>query len=158
MIFGMVVLIFSQVVFRYLFNRPLAWTEELSRHFMIWAAFLGAAVAYRKKAHIGVEFLVAKLRKPWQQWVERFVHLSCIGFASFITIYGSFVVKKTMSQLSSALGIPMGFIYASIPVGATLLVIFAVEKLLHLPTPQEDPSKSHHEGKVSYLERSNRTD
>lgn len=149
MIFGMVVLIFNQVVFRYLFNRPLAWTEELSRHLMIWAAFLGAAVAYRKKAHIGVDVLVKKFSKPWQRRVEGFVHLACLGFASFIVLYGSSVVKKTMNQLSSALSIPMGYIYASIPVGAALIGIFAVEKLFHLSTQQEDRPKPHHEKEAS---------
>jgi len=127
---GMVCLIFAQVLFRYLLNHPLAWTEELSRHFMIWAAFLGAAIAYRKKAHLGVDALVLQFSPRWQGVMVWFVHLVSIMFAGFLVYYGIAIVKKTMHQLSSALGIPMGYIYASIPVGAAILLLFAVEKLL----------------------------
>ena len=126
---GMVVLIFSQVLFRYLFNQPIAWTEELSRHFMIWAALLGAAVAYRKKAHLGVDVLVQQFSLQWQEAVVWFVHLMSIFFSGFLVYFGIAIVKKTMNQLSSALTIPMGYIYASIPVGAAIILVFAVEKL-----------------------------
>lgn len=127
---GMVFLIFAQVLFRYVLNHPLAWTEELSRHFMIWAAFLGAAIAYRKKAHLGVDVLVLQFSPRWQGVMVWFVHLVSILFAGFLVYYGIDIVKKTMHQLSSALGIPMGYIYASIPVGAAIILLFAVEKLL----------------------------
>ena len=127
---GMVVLIFSQVLFRYLFNQPIAWTEELSRHFMIWAALLGAAVAYRKKAHLGVDLLVMQFGPRWQEALVWFVHLTSIFFAGFLVYFGIAIVKKTMNQISSALTIPMGYIYASIPAGAAIMLVFAVEKLL----------------------------
>ena len=127
---GMVVLIFAQVLFRYLLNHPLAWTEELSRHFMIWAALLGAAVAYRKKAHLGVDVLVLQFGSRLQEAVAWFVHLMAILFSGFLVYFGIAIVRKTMNQLSSALTIPMGYIYASIPVGAAIILLFAVEKLL----------------------------
>lgn len=129
LIVGMVFLIFGQVVFRYALNHPLAWTEELSRHFMVWAAFLGAAVGYRKKAHMGVDILVAQLAVPSRRTVERLVHIATAGFALFLVYQGGLVVSKTMQQLSSALTIPMGYIYASVPVGGALMAAFALEKL-----------------------------
>jgi TRAP-type C4-dicarboxylate transport system permease small subunit len=129
LIVGMVLLIFSQVVFRYALNHPLAWTEELSRHFMVWAAFLGAAVGYRKKAHMGVDILVAHLAPPSRRVVERMAHIATAGFAGFLLYQGGAVVSKTMQQLSSALTIPMGYIYASVPVGGALMAVFALEKL-----------------------------
>lgn len=129
LIVGMVLLIFGQVIFRYLLNHPLAWTEELSRHFMVWAAFLGAAVAYRKKAHMGVDLLVARLPAPSRRAVERLVHMAAAGFATFLVYQGGLVVDKTMQQFSSALTIPMGYVYASVPVGGALMAAFALEKL-----------------------------
>jgi TRAP-type C4-dicarboxylate transport system permease small subunit len=35
-----------------------------------------------------------------------------------------------MRQFSSAIRIPMGYIYAAIPVGSTLILLFAIEKLV----------------------------
>src|SRR4030042_3329311 len=70
LIAGMVVLIAMQVCFRYALNEPLAWTEEVARHLMIWSALLGAAGAYRRKGHLGMDILVMHLPRHWQRAVE----------------------------------------------------------------------------------------
>jgi TRAP-type transport system small permease protein len=142
LILGMVLLIFGQVIFRYLLNQPLAWTEELSRHFMVWAAFLGAAVAYRRKAHMGVDILVARLPIPYRRAIQRLVHIATAGFAVFLVYQGGLVVGKTMQQLSSALTIPMGYVYASVPAGGALMAIFALEKLWDSRAKAADPKAS----------------
>lgn len=121
---GMVALISIQVGFRYVLNRPLSWTEEVARHLMIWAAFLGAAVAYRRKGHLGMDMLVTQFNKRWQGLVEEFVHLLSIWFFGLLVFYGIPLVEKTMRQFSSAIRIPMGYIYASIPVGSALILLF----------------------------------
>ena len=46
----MVVAVGYQVVARYAFAAPPAWTEEVARHAMIWAGLLGATVAYKSNA------------------------------------------------------------------------------------------------------------
>jgi TRAP-type C4-dicarboxylate transport system permease small subunit len=129
LIAGMVVLIASQVGFRYVLNEPLAWTEEVARHLMVWAGLLGAAVAYRRKGHLGMDILVMHLGKPWQRIVEMILQALSIGFFGILVIHGIPLVGRTMGQLSSAIRIPMGYIYASIPVGSALILLFAVEKI-----------------------------
>lgn len=136
---GMVVLITAQVAFRYVLNQPLAWTEEVARHLMIWAALLGAAMAYRRKAHLGMDLLVRLATPAWRRRIETLVHLLSLGFFLLLLVTGIPLVEKTMRQFSSAIRIPMGFIYASIPVGAGLVILFAVEKLLLLFAPEPAP-------------------
>jgi len=46
----MLLSVLLQVVARYIFNSPPAWTEELARYAMIWAAMTGAAMAYYRGA------------------------------------------------------------------------------------------------------------
>ena len=50
-----------EVVSRYILNVSLAWSEEIARHLFIWASFLGAGVALKRGAHIGVDSLVTRL-------------------------------------------------------------------------------------------------
>ncbi|MGI3164414.1 TRAP transporter small permease [Pseudooceanicola sp. 200-1SW] len=38
-----------QVVARYIFQQPPAWTEELARYAMIWAGLLGATMSYKRR-------------------------------------------------------------------------------------------------------------
>jgi TRAP-type C4-dicarboxylate transport system permease small subunit len=129
LIAAMVVLIASQVGFRYGLNEPLAWTEEVARHLMIWAGLLGAAVAYRRKGHLGMDILVMHLGKPLQRKVEVVLQLLSLGFFGILVIHGIPLVGRTMGQFSSAIRIPMGYIYASIPFGSALILLFAVEKI-----------------------------
>src|SRR5438045_2320249 len=58
---AMVVLVFSNVVLRYVFNSGIAISEELSRWLLVWLTFLGAIVALRQHAHLGVDTLVRTL-------------------------------------------------------------------------------------------------
>src|SRR4030095_13640276 len=57
----MVVLVFSNVVLRYVFNSGIATSGELSRLLLVWLTFLGAIVALREHAHLGVDSLVRAL-------------------------------------------------------------------------------------------------
>src|SRR6266702_7218851 len=57
----MVVLVFGNVVLRYGFNSGIAISEELSRWLLVWLTFLGAIVALRQHAHLGVDTLVRAL-------------------------------------------------------------------------------------------------
>ena len=138
LIAGMVVLIAAQVGFRYALNEPLAWTEEVARHLMIWAGLLGAAVAYRHKGHLGMDILVMHLSKPWRRGVEMIVQALSIGFFGILVIHGIPLVERTMRQFSSAIRIPMGYIYASIPVGSALILLFAMEGIVRVWSDQED--------------------
>ena len=139
LIAGMVILIATQVGFRYVLNEPLAWTEEVARHLMIWSALLGAAVAYRRKGHLGMDILVMHFNRRWQGFVEIALQILSIGFFGILVLHGVPLVERTMRQLSSAIRIPMGYVYASIPVGSALVLLFAVERLLRTREEQREP-------------------
>ncbi|HSI58625.1 MAG TPA: TRAP transporter small permease [Ideonella sp.] len=57
----MVVLVFGNVVLRYGFNSGITVSEEVSRWLFIWVTFLGAVVALREHAHLGVDMVVQRL-------------------------------------------------------------------------------------------------
>ena len=57
----MVVLVFGNVVLRYGFNSGITVSEELSRWAFVWLTFIGAAVALRENAHLGMETVVSRL-------------------------------------------------------------------------------------------------
>src|SRR3569833_3316251 len=71
----MVVLIFGNVVLRYAFNSGFAWAEELSRLMFVWLIFLGAILALRRHAHLGVEILQARLPRGARRACALFSHL-----------------------------------------------------------------------------------
>jgi TRAP-type C4-dicarboxylate transport system permease small subunit len=61
LMFGMVVLVFGNVVLRYAFNSGITVSEEVSRWLFIWMTFLGAVVLLKDRKHLGTDMLVGRL-------------------------------------------------------------------------------------------------
>jgi TRAP-type C4-dicarboxylate transport system permease small subunit len=61
LLLGMVLMVFGNVVLRYVFNSGIVVSEELSRFFFVWLTFIGAVVAMRDGAHLGMDTYVRKL-------------------------------------------------------------------------------------------------
>jgi len=72
--------------------------------------------------------------------VEMILQVLAIGFFGILVIHGIPLVEHTMRQFSSAIRIPMGYIYASIPAGAALILLFAMERIVRVWSDQEDTS------------------
>jgi TRAP-type C4-dicarboxylate transport system permease small subunit len=81
---AMVVMVFGNVVLRYLFDTGIDVSEELSRYFFVWLTFIGAVVVGRENAHLGVETLVARLgekgRKVCMVLSDLFIIGCCVVF------------------------------------------------------------------------------
>ncbi len=57
----MVVLVFGNVVLRYVFNSGITVSEEVSRWMFVWLTFIGAIVALRGRGHLGTDLLLSHL-------------------------------------------------------------------------------------------------
>jgi len=63
LLFGMVVMVFGNVVLRYVFNSGLLVSEELSRFFFIWLVFVGGIVAMWDGSHIIIDSVTSRLTR-----------------------------------------------------------------------------------------------
>jgi TRAP-type C4-dicarboxylate transport system permease small subunit len=137
----MVLFIFSQVIARFVLNTPLSWTEELSRHIMIWMAFLSTAVAYRHGAHLSIDIISTHI-KPNARMILKLVFLAIIiTFLIYMLIFGIELTQRTYRQTSSSLQYPMSYIYLSIPSSAILMIIFSIEKIIYTIKAREEESR-----------------
>lgn len=123
MMFVMVIVVFLQVLFRFVIDSPLAWTEEMARYLLIWITFLGAAYAMSVKAHPGVEIVVEKLPKRLQKGVLVISTLLSILFFLILITQSIEMIQRSMIQTSPALHLPMGWVYTIIPVSSVLFLI-----------------------------------
>ena len=122
----MTVVVFLQVLYRYVFAQPLQWSEELARYLFVWLSILGAALALQKKGHFGLDLFFKMLSSR----SRRFVQIpACIlmGIVIFVILFeGVILVQKTALQQSPAMGISMSWAYASLPVGGALMAIHLI--------------------------------
>jgi TRAP-type C4-dicarboxylate transport system permease small subunit len=109
-----------QVIFRYVLKQPLPWSEELARFLFVWVVFLGSAVAIKEKAHVGLEYFVDQLKVSQRKIIYALAYILCMFMSIIICINGFNVVKSTLTQLSPAMQVPMGYVYFAIPLGFLL--------------------------------------
>jgi TRAP-type C4-dicarboxylate transport system permease small subunit len=119
----LVIAVFLQVVFRFILNQPLAWTEEMARYCLIWITFLGAAFAMSSRAHIGMEFFVNLFSLPVRKILYVIATIASLVFFLLMVVEGYDLAARSMSQLSPVLRIPMGAIYAVIPLSGFILIV-----------------------------------
>lgn len=119
----LVIAVFLQVIFRFVIQQPLAWTEELSRYCLVWLTFLGAAYAMSTKAHIGMEVFVKLFALSIQKVLYVIATIASLMFFLLMVVQGYDLAIQSMSQLSPVLRIPMGVIYAVIPLSGFILIV-----------------------------------
>ena len=119
----MAVLVFTNVVSRYVLNYSLIWVEELTRYLMVWVGFLGAGLVLRLGAHIAVEAF-QDLLPPRAARTLRvgIVVLLGITFAA-MTWLGMRYAAFAWDQETPVMNWNTGAIYLAIPIGSTLLLI-----------------------------------
>jgi TRAP-type C4-dicarboxylate transport system permease small subunit len=103
----------AQVFWRYVFNDPLIWSEELARYLFVWIAYLSAWLTWRHRAHIALD-AVTYLRSPVLEMVSaRVVEVLVLGFCAW-TFYANFrLLGLTVDQPSAVLELPMVYVYAA---------------------------------------------
>lgn len=116
-------LLFVNVVLRYVFKSSTSWAEELIRYLMIWITFVGGSVCVRKGAHIRMDFLMTLLPSWSHKWLDSAVYALAAAFCAALTLYGVKLVLFTikLKQTSPALCIPMWIPYLAVPIGSALM-------------------------------------
>jgi TRAP-type C4-dicarboxylate transport system permease small subunit len=130
----MVVLVFGNVVLRYVFNSGIATSEELSRWLLVWLTFLGAIVALRQHAHLGVDTLVRAL-PPRGRFICFVLSYLLMLYADWLLTLGSWKqAVLTYGDSAPASGISVGlFFYSSglvFGVSAAVILLYDLYRVL----------------------------
>ena len=126
-------IMFLQVIMRYVFKNTLSWPEEYSRYIFIWLAFIGMSYGIRYNCHVRIdifETIFPKLKTPMMV-------ISDIGFFLFCILlikpgYNSCIGMIASGQRSAAMEISMVWIYLAPMVGVILSPIRIIEKYIKI--------------------------
>lgn len=126
----MVVLVFGNVVLRYVFNSGIAVSEEISRWLMVWLTFLGAVVALREHSHLGIDTLVRAL-PPLGKRICFVLSYGLMIYADWLLLAGSWrQTLITAGDSAPASGLSVGIFYsAGIVFGVSAGVILVYDLL-----------------------------
>lgn len=119
------VILFAQVILRFVFDLGYSWMEEIARILFVWAIFLGAIVGMQRKLHIRVTagfLLLPKAFRPYAVLLGEFLLLAfCIAAAW----HGAQLVASTIRfefRLQST-GLSMAWPYGIMPISFGLQAV-----------------------------------
>ena len=119
----MVVAVFLQVIFRYVVNHPLSWSEELARYVFVWASMLGASMGIKKKTHFCLDALLKSFPPPIKKIIEVLLYAIMCILLVVLVYYGTQFSAELAIQTAPGLNISMAIPYAAIPVGGLLMLL-----------------------------------
>ena len=136
---AMVVMVFGNVVLRYLFESGILVSEELSRFLFLWLTFLGAVVVLRRGGHLGFDTVVQVLPRAGRL-LCRAVSSSLTLLACLVFLWGAWpLVEVNMGNASPVSGLPLGWAYASALVSGVGLSLLALADLALVLRGEEPP-------------------
>ena len=129
----LIVLTFLGVVWRYIFNAPFTWLEEVQTSCMVWIVFAGAGAAFRSGNHVAIEMIVDLMPKSMQKIMEILISLVVvvvIGYL-FMQSIGFIQVFVKSGRSTSMLHIPYIVVYGISLFSYVDMVISFIYSILH---------------------------
>jgi TRAP-type transport system small permease protein len=132
----LVLVIWFEVIQRYVFHLGFTWGEEFSRYVMIWAALLAVPVGAYRREHIGLEFILNWLSPSRRRLLRLTLDLIGLAFFLFLTSYGVGMAAGGRTQYATIFGMSMVVPFASVPVCGLLTSTQIVVTLLREWAPK----------------------
>jgi len=122
---GELVLVLANVAARVYFQRSFLWTDEVARLALSILAFIGGAVAYRRRDHAFVRVILSRLPSRGERGclaLADVVVLFVAGITGFVSID---FLGSSWSELTPIFQMPAALIALPLPIGMALLMLYA---------------------------------
>ena len=118
--------VFMQVVARYVFNSPPAWTEEVARYCQVWLVLLTSSICIRKGSHLAVDYLTHHLSVEWKKRMSIFSNSLIVIYLTAVLYFGFILLEVGKFQYSPAMEFKMYYLYLIFPIAYSLMLVEAV--------------------------------
>ena len=120
--------VFAQVISRYVFSKAITWTEELSTIAMVWAVYIGAAIAVRKLFHIRILVLIRLMPRPLALITVIIGDILFLLFCALMLRFGLEYLTLLWQRefVSPSLGIDQKYPHSIILIAYALIVLHTV--------------------------------
>jgi TRAP-type C4-dicarboxylate transport system permease small subunit len=144
------IVVFLQVITRYLLEMSLPWPEEAARYLLVWLVFMGAAAAGAHGQQLVVDTLTEALPRRFQTAVKVVAAIAGLVAIAILVRACLPLFGPAARTASPATGIEMRWVYLALPVGAAFLVVFLLRDLAEAwsgwKRPSGVPNDAGHDG------------
>lgn len=125
-----VTLLMTQVLYRYIGGRSIAWSEEVCRFLFLYLVYFAASLATAKNLHIRVTAQIKLLPRSGQILLLLLTDVIWLIFCIIVVKVGTeFIISMSnRPMVSGALMLDMRYVYAAVPLAFTLQAIRLAER------------------------------
>ena len=129
---GFIISVLIQVISRTFLPKTPSWTEELARYLFIYMVAFGSSVAVHKKEFVAVDLIIDFLPKIIRKLIELVINIVLLLFVIFVLLKSvlSFAILE-YRMVSTAMQVPMQYIYFSMIILFGLLILSFVMEILY---------------------------
>ena len=135
---AMFLILLAQVIMRYVFSRPLTWSEEAARFIFVYVSFIGISYAYRQKGHIRMKVVVNLFPQAVRRGLEVLINLGTIALFCYMIPFSFRFIGIQAGVKATATHIPMSIVYTALPLGMALSCVRLLISSLRIVWGEEE--------------------
>jgi len=118
-----ILIVFFEVLMRYVFRAPLITSVELARLGFVWSCFLGAALGVKRGSHIRFLFFLEKCGPRGGALLQLGGSLLCAAFFAFMVLQGVEMTQRVYETYFPALGFSQLWLYLPLPLSTGIMLV-----------------------------------
>ena len=132
---ALVILIGTEVFFRYIVGRALSWPEEVLGLIFVWFTLIGVVLLTQSGEHIEFSFLISRLGPRVGKYFAVFIQAAIAFFAVLMILYGYSYAIMFLSERTPAVGINALWLNLSLPICGLLILLYSQLNILKILKP-----------------------
>jgi TRAP-type C4-dicarboxylate transport system permease small subunit len=129
---GLIFMTLFQVLSRYIFSVPIAFSEEVGRFLFIWISFLGAAIVMERNEHIRLDVFAGKISPENYRKIQVLVFCLTGAFSLLLLAKGTEMLDVAFRQTAPVSRLSMGWVYLVIPISAFFMAVYSAVHLFRV--------------------------
>jgi TRAP-type C4-dicarboxylate transport system permease small subunit len=115
--------VFLQVMLRYAGWAGIDGLDEVPRYLFVWLVMLGAAAAMHRGEHTLLSYFRDRFGRRGRALAIIAANAAGIALFAYLIKLSFILVPNAQFQTSAGLGLPLGYVYAAVPVGSVLIIL-----------------------------------
>ncbi|SHJ54967.1 TRAP-type C4-dicarboxylate transport system, small permease component [Anaerobranca californiensis DSM 14826] len=130
-ILSLVIIVFSNIIFRY-FGKSFTWIDETSRLIFVWMALLAAVNGYKINIHPSFTSFLNKLDKNKRKILLYIINFLILAFLIYLFKGGIDYVNSTKHNKIAILNISVAWKYLAVPVASFVMILETLRKFIYI--------------------------
>lgn len=126
---SMIVIVFTAVITRKIFHFMFAWSEEVTLLCLTWFTFMGIAIGFRERLHLGMD-IFEKANPKILKISDYFIDAVTFLFGLYLVVYGWDFTMMMRGSVLAATQLPNVVQYIVMPITGVLTCVYSLLQLL----------------------------